>query len=92
MKNPSKLVPLCAALLLTATLFLPQTARAVGDDDFYGMSVSYGDSIGTATPKLDDMGVRWVRLWPKIDWSSRSETSNAFNQARAPPNIAATAF
>lgn len=86
MKTPSKLAALCAALLLMATLLLPRTARAVGDDDFYGMFVSYGDSIGTATPKLDDMGVRWVRLWANIDWSNRSEISNAFNQARALKN------
>lgn len=60
------------------------TAKAsVGTDDFYGVMFSYDVNVSKATPKLNDLGVRWCRVWVNIkDWSTPSNnTGNAFQQA-----------
>lgn len=56
---------------------------SVGTDDFYGVMFSYNESVSKGTPVLNDLGVRWCRVWVNItDWSTPSNnTGNAFQQA-----------
>lgn len=55
----------------------------VGTDDFYGVMFSYSENVSTALPKLNDLGVRWCRVWVNIsDWSTPSNNSgNGYQQA-----------
>ncbi|MBC8041801.1 MAG: DNRLRE domain-containing protein [Opitutaceae bacterium] len=78
----------CAVALLLALVSNPARLAAVGPDDFYGMHLSYSENTSAAIPKLDDLGVRWVRVWFNVsDWTSPSaNTGNATTQAVALKN------
>lgn len=57
---------------------LPRTAVAA---DFYGMHLGNDTEIVQALPVLEDLGVKWVRVWVDVDWDKQVEHS-AFEKAR----------
>lgn len=58
-------------------------SAAVGTDNFYGVMFSYNESVSKATPVLNDLQVRWCRVWVNItDWNTPSNnTGAAYQQA-----------
>jgi hypothetical protein len=56
---------------------------SVGTDDFYGVMFSSNENVVNATPKLNDLGVRWCRVWVNIsDWNTPSNnTGTGYQQA-----------
>lgn len=74
--------------------------KAVGDDNFYGMHIGTDTSIPKAIPVLNDLGVKWTRVWMNVDWGKRSKPKSfqmakdlkaagfkvimVFNQSRVP--------
>lgn len=69
-------------LLLLCTSVQGKAAHAVGTDDFYGMHVGNDTDTTRAIPRLNSMGVRWVRLWADINWGTHTEHAS-FAKARA---------
>ncbi len=73
--------------LLTALLptFPVDQAAAAGTDSFYGMHIGNDTNISKAVPKLNDLGVKWVRVWIDVkNWSNPQDSANqsgAFQKA-----------
>lgn len=45
---------------------------------FYGVMFSYDVNVSNAIPKLNDLGVKWCRLWVNIsDWNTPSNNTGA---------------
>jgi len=59
---------------------LSQT-QAIGPDEFYGMHVGFDAYPPKAIPALNDLGVKWVRVWTNVDWGKKAET-DSFQMAR----------
>ncbi len=55
--------------------------KAVGSEDFYGMFVGNETNVSKAIPVLNDLGVKWVKLYVDVNWNSKSEPS-AFQKAK----------
>jgi len=60
-----------------------QASTLAGTDDFYGVMFSSNENVANATPKLNDLGVRWCRVWVNIsDWDTPSNnTGTGYQQA-----------
>lgn len=70
-----------AALIVVALGGSFSPVKAVGNNDFYGMHVGFDAYPPKAVPVLNDLGVKWVRVWTNMDWGNRT-IPQSFNLAR----------
>lgn len=70
-----------AALIAMALGGSFRPVRSVSSNDFYGMHVGFDAYPPKAIPVLNDLGVRWVRVWTNMDWDNRT-IPQSFNLAR----------
>jgi hypothetical protein len=67
----------CSSTLLN---FQP-SAPTAAPQEFYGMHIGNDTNVARAIPVLQDLGVRWTRLWVDVDWNQRN-VHPAFQKAR----------
>ncbi len=76
-----KVFLLLSLLVALLPAYAATPARAAGTDSFYGMHIGNDTDIAKAVPKLNDLGVKWVRVW--VDVKNWSNPSDPFNQSGA---------